>query len=176
MGFPRLLLDDEPMEIVSLNNRLLQFFQWEHTFREMWMDGRQLPSGENLKNLGPAWYGHTVGKWEGDTLVLNTTGLEERAWLDNLGHPKSFDARIEERYRRIDGNTLELQLTLVDPKYYTAPWVSDTKVFKRVASEFMTFSGWYGLYAGITEGACAPMNEIEGYRKGFHDAATGKER
>jgi hypothetical protein len=174
MGFPRLLNDDEPMEFVSLNNRVLQFFQWEHTFRELWIDGREVPSGENLKKLGPAWYGHTAGKWDGDTLVLNTVGLDERAWLDQLGHPKSFQARIEERYRRVDANTLELKLTLYDPKYYTAPWVSDTKIFKRVSEKFMTFSGWYGLYAGITEGACAPVNEVEGYEKGFHAPAAAK--
>ena len=172
MGFPRLLNDDEPMELVTLNNRVLQFFQWEHTFREMWMDGREVPSGQNLEKLGPAWYGHTAGKWEGDTLVLNTVGLDERAWLDNLGYPKSFQARIEERYRRVDSNTLELQLTLFDPKFYSSPWVSDKKVFKRIPEKDMTFSGWYGLYAGITEGACAPLNEVEGYEKGFHEPAS----
>jgi len=172
MGFPRLLNDDEPMEFVTLNNRILQFFQWEHTFRELWFDGRELPSGETLKKLGPAWYGHTAGHWEGDTLVLNTVGLDERAWLDNLGYPKSFDARIEERYTRVDANTIELQLTLTDPKFYSAPWVSDKKVFKLVPNSDMTFFGWYGLYAGITEGACAPINEVEGYKKGFHDPAA----
>jgi hypothetical protein len=162
------------MELVTLKDRTLQFFQWEHTFRELWTDGRPVPAGENLKKLGPAWYGHSAGQWDGDTLVVTTTGLDERAWLDNLGYPKSLEARIEERYRRLDANTLELQLTLYDPKYYTAPWVSDKKTFKRILEKYMTFSGWYGLYAGITEGACAPMNEVEGYRKEFHDPASKK--
>ena len=49
---------------------------WEWTLRELWLDGRQLPSGDNLENLGPAWYGHSVAQWQGDTLVVNTVGLD----------------------------------------------------------------------------------------------------
>ena len=86
MGFPRLLNDDEPMEIIMLPNRILHLFQWEHRTRMLWTDGRKLPSGENLENLGPAWYGHSVANWNGNTLVVNTVGLEERAWLDNDGN------------------------------------------------------------------------------------------
>src|SRR5438445_12222357 len=115
-GFPRLVWEEnEPVEFVMLNDRVLQLFQWERTLRELWLDGRQLPSGENLENLGPAWYGHSVGLWDGDTLVINTTGLDERAWLDNPGNPKSFYARIEERYRRTDADTIELKMTLYAP-------------------------------------------------------------
>jgi hypothetical protein len=169
MGFPRLLNDDEPMELVMLPNRVLQFFQWEHRTRFLWTDGRALPSGENLDNLGPAWYGHSVGTWNGNTLVVNTVGLDDRAWLDNDGNPKSFNARIEETWRRLDSNTLEMQLTLHDPEYYTAPYVGNKKIYKRVPDDRMTYFGWYGLYAGITEGICAPMNEVEGYNKGFRD-------
>jgi hypothetical protein len=75
----------------------------------LWTDGRQLPSGENLENLGPAWYGHSVANWDGDTLVVNTVGLDERAWLDNLGYPKSFHARIEEKWKLLDSATLTEQ-------------------------------------------------------------------
>jgi hypothetical protein len=163
MGFPRLLNDDEPMELITLPNRVLQLFQWEHRTRVLWTDGRVLPSGQNLENLGPAWYGHSVGKWEGNTLVVNTVGLEERAWLDNDGNPKSFHARIEETWRRVDSNTLELQLTLYDPEYYTSPYVGSKKIYKRMPDDRITYFRWYGLYAGITEGICAPMNEVEGY-------------
>lgn len=174
MGFPRLLNDDEPMEFIVLPNRILQLFQWEHRTRVLWTDGRQLPSGQNLENLGPAWYGHSVGRWNGNTLVVNTVGLEERGWLDNEGNPKSFHARIEETWRRVDSSTLELQLTLYDPEYYTAPYVGSKKIYKRVPDDAMTFFGWYGLYAGVTEGICAPMNEVEGYNKGFRDPGLTK--
>jgi len=96
MGFPRLLNDDEPMEFIMTKDKILQVFQSEHRIRYLWTDGRKLPSGQNLENLGPAWYGHSVGKWDGNTLIVNTVGLDERAWLDNLGYPKSFHSRIEE--------------------------------------------------------------------------------
>ena len=122
------------------------------------MDGRALPTGENLDNLGPAWFGHSVGQWEGDTLVVNTVGLDERACLDLFGNPKSFEARVEERYRRVDPETVELTLTLYDPKLYTAPWVSDKKTFKKEARENVTYFGWYGLFSGVGELICAPMN------------------
>jgi len=173
MGFPRLVNDDEPMEFVMQPNRVLQLFQSEHRIRMLWTDGRAVPSGENLENLGPAWYGHSVGKWNGNTLVVNTVGLDDRAWLDNVGNPKSFHARIEEQWRRVDYNTLELQMTLYDPEYYTAPYVGAKKIYKRTPDEAMTYFGWYGLFAGITESICAPMNEVEGYNK-FRDLGQSK--
>jgi hypothetical protein len=159
-GFPRLLIDTTipHVEFIQLEDRLMQVFQRERTIRELWTDGRELPKGEILDNLGPAWYGHSVGVWEGDTLVVNTVGLDDRAWVDIFGYPKSLDARIEERYKLIDANTLELRLTLYDPKYYTSPWVSDTKTFKRESREKLTYFGWYGLFSGLTDVICAPMN------------------
>lgn len=174
MGYPRLMNDDEPMELITLPNRVLQLFQWEHRTRMLWTDGRELPSGQNLENLGPAWYGHSVGRWDGNTLVVNTVGLEERAWLDNAGNPKSFHARIEETWRRVDSNTLEVQMTLYDPEYYTTPYVGSRKVYKRMPADRITYFGWHGLYAGVSEGICAPMNEVEGYNKGFRDPGQAK--
>ena len=171
-GFPRLLLDPEPVEFVQTQGRLLQLFQWERTLRELWMDGRAVPSGEYLDNLGPAWYGHTAGGWQGNTLVMNTVGLDDRAWIDIYGFPKSTDSRIEERYMRTDPDTIELRMTLYDPKLYTAPWVSDVKKFTRIKREDTTFFGWYGLFSGLTEGICAPMNEVDTYNKLFRDPTS----
>src|SRR5262245_21344763 len=147
MGFPRLMNDDEPMELMMLQDRVVQVFQWEHRLRYLWTDGRALPSGENLENLGPAWYGHSVAKWDGYTLVVNTVGMEERAWLDNAGNPKSFHARIEETWKRVDSNTLELQLTLYDPDYYTATYVGSKKTYKRMPKDATAYFGWDGLFA-----------------------------
>ena len=176
MGFPRLVLGGtrqaEPMEFVHTDDRFIQIFQWEHRIRYLWLDGRELPSGENLDNLGPAWYGHSVGEWRGDTLVVNTVGLDERAWMNSRGHPYGLDARFEERYRRVTPNVIELQMTLYDPKYYTTPWVGETKTFRRLPREDSTYFGWYGLFAGVTEGICAPMNEIEGFYGAFGGRTT----
>ena len=169
MGFPRLLNDDEPMEWIITKDKILQVFQWEHRIRYLWTDGRTLPSGQNLENLGPAWYGHSVANWDGDTLLVNTVGLDERAWLDQNALPKSFHARIEERYRRIDNNTIEMQITLYDPEYYTSTYVGAKRTFRRITEENITYFGWNGLFAGVTEGICAPVNEVEGYNKGFRD-------
>lgn len=160
-GFPRILVDtasDWHEMIDTRIGRLLQLWQQERRPREIWLDGRPVPSGENLDNLGPSWYGHSVGRWDGNTLVVTTVGLDDRAWLDVYGYPKSADARVEERYRRVDADTMEVRLTLVDPKYYTAPWVSDAKIFKKEAREKVTFFGWYGLFSGAGELICAPMN------------------
>ena len=172
MGFPRLVLDNEPIEFIMTRDRVIELFQWEWTLRELWLDGRQLPSGDNLENLGPAWYGHSVAQWQGDTLVVNTVGLDERAWLDNQGNPKSFYARIEERYRRVDPDTIEFQLTLDDPKFYTAPWAGVKKTYKRMRVKDVTNSGWKGLYSGNTDAICAPMNEVDDYNKRFRDPAA----
>ena len=172
MGFPRIVMDNEPMEIIMAKDRVVELFQWEWTLRELWLDGRQLPSGDNLESLGPAWYGHSVAHWEGNTLVVNTTGLEERAWLDNNGNPKSLTARIEERYTRTGPDTIEFTLTLDDPKFYTAPWVSAKKAYKRLAIKDVTFSGWKSLYSGNTDAICAPTNEADDYNKRIRDPAA----
>ncbi len=170
-GFPRLLLDPELVEFAHLERRLLQIFNWENRMREVWLDGREVPSGENLDNLGLAWYGHSVGEWQGDTLVVHTVGLDDRAWVDIFGFPKSSEARFEERYRRIDADTIELQITMYDPKYYTEPWVSDTKIFERQPAESYTFFGWSGLFSGIIDGICAPMNEVDDFNSRVRDPA-----
>ena len=97
--------------------------------------------------------------------------LMDRAWLDYWGYPKSSGARIEERYRRVDPDTLEVHVTLYDPAYYTTPWVSDTKVFKREPASNHTFYGWYGLFSGITEEICAPLNEVDDFNRRVRDPA-----
>jgi hypothetical protein len=170
VGYPRIIFDAEPVEFTFTEGRLLQLFQWGRVLREIWLDGRDVPSGENLDNLGPAWYGHSVGEWQGDTLVVTTVGMEDRAWLtERDGMPKSFSARIEERYQRVDADTIEFQMTVYDPEMYTSPWVGNTKRFERMAPERYTYFGWKGLFGGITEALCAPVNEVEGFNEEFRN-------
>ena len=170
IGFPRTLYDSviRTFEIVHLEDRVLQLLQRRRTLRELWLDGRELPAGENLDNIGPSWYGHSVAEWQGDALVVNTVGMEDRAWLDPVGHPKSFGARIEERIRRVDADTLEIRMTLHDPVNYTAPWEARVLTFSREPRERMTYFGWYGLYSGVTDLMCAPLNFIELRREGAY--------
>ena len=123
VGFPRILLFNAyPLEIVQLPDRIIEFFDFFYTHRTIWMDGRELP-----KDPEPTWYGYSVGRWEGDTLIVQSSGYNDRSWLDEDGHPHSSDMRIEERYKRVNYDTIELTLTLTDPKAYARPWVSETK-------------------------------------------------
>ena len=123
VGFPRILLFNAyPLEFVQLPDRIIQFFDFFYTHRTIWTDGRELP-----KDPEPTWYGYSVGKWDGDTLVVESFGFNDRSWLDEDGHPHSSDMRIEERYKRVDHDTIEVTITLTDPKAYTKPWVSETK-------------------------------------------------
>ena len=85
--------------------------------RQIYTDGRSLP-----KDPDPSWMGYSVGKWEGDTLVVETNGLNDQGWLDALGHPRSESMRITERYHRRDFGNMDLEVNFVDPKYYTRPF------------------------------------------------------
>jgi hypothetical protein len=119
-GFPRnLLYETRPFQVVQLPGKVLILYMFEQRWRTIWTDGRQLPA-----NADPRWYGYSVGKWEDDrTFVVQTIGLTEQTWLDNAGNPHSEELKVEERYRRSAYDTLEMTVTLDDPKAYTKPWV-----------------------------------------------------
>jgi hypothetical protein len=85
--------------------------------REIHTDGRPLPEDPN-----PTWMGYSVGRWEGDTLVVDTAGLNDKGWIDAFGHPRSESMHITERYRRRDFGHMDLEITFNDPKYYTRPF------------------------------------------------------
>jgi hypothetical protein len=85
--------------------------------RQIYTDGRTLP-----KDPEPTWAGHSVGTWQGDTLVVETVGIDTRALLDGFGHPRSDAMRITERYRRRDFGHMDLEISFDDPKYYTRPF------------------------------------------------------
>jgi hypothetical protein len=128
LGMPRNLFLEVsiyPMELVETPNRVYQFFEWAHSYRVIWTDGRELP-----KDPDPHWMGYSVGKWDGDTFVVNSLGFDERTWLDHFANPVSDDMKLEERYRRVDRDTLELTMTIDAPKAYTKPWLSEKKVFR----------------------------------------------
>jgi hypothetical protein len=90
-----------------------------HSFRTIFMDGRPHP-----ESLSPSDRGHSVGHWEGDTLVIDTVGLSERVWIDNLGMPTTEQLHTIERFTRTDYSTIKYEITIDDPGAYTAPWKS----------------------------------------------------
>jgi len=114
-------------ELVQTPRRILQFFEYRHDWREIWMDGRSLPGPDEFY---PKWNGYSVGRIEDDTLVVESVGFDDRSWLDKLGYPHSELMHVEERYRRLDAETLELTVTITDQQIYSEPWVSDTKRFE----------------------------------------------
>ena len=129
LGIPRLLVfENNPwdVEFIQAGDRMLQLFDRPYVHRIIWTDGRQPP-----EDLEPRWMGYAVGKWEGDTFVVTSTGFDERTWLDHFGNPHSDEMRLEERYRRVKHDTIEFVITLTDPKTYAKPWISDTKVLTR---------------------------------------------
>jgi hypothetical protein len=124
-GPPKLLNLPNPFEIVQIPDRMLMFFELGHVWRTVWTDGRPLP-----KDPDPTYLGYSVGKWDGDTLVVETVGLNDKLWDDSYGSPRSDATHLIERYRRVNHDTLELQITVDDPKAYTRPWVSPPKLHK----------------------------------------------
>ena len=88
-----------------------------HTFRTVYMDGREHP-----KDLEPSYYGHSVGHWEGDTLVIDSVGFNESFWMDRRGMPHTNQLHTIERFTRTDAETIDYKITVDDPGAYTGPW------------------------------------------------------
>src|SRR6185369_654185 len=125
-GLYRTLIYNRPFEMVQLPGRVVHMFEWAKIWRVIWTDGRPVP--DDIPE-GPYWYGYSVGKWEGDTLVVQTMALDERAWLDEWGTPYSGDAHIEERWKRTGPDRIELTITVRDPALYSKPWTSSPIVY-----------------------------------------------
>lgn len=124
-GFPREnLFEVRTTQIIQTPLQVVVLYIYNKVWRTIWADGRELP-----KDPEPRWYGYSVGKWKDDyTFVVQTNGTDERTWLDNAGRPHSEDLRVEEQFRRVDHDTLELSMTIDDPKVYTRPWVALNKL------------------------------------------------
>jgi hypothetical protein len=87
-----------------------------HTYKIIYIDG------QHPKNLAPSYYGHSIGHWEGDTLVVETTGFNEKFWMDRAGSPHTEKLVYTEKYTRTDKRTMKYDVTVDDPGAYTAPW------------------------------------------------------
>lgn len=122
-GIPRIYVHPDPFEIIQTPGRVIMVFEYEDIVRQIWTDGREHP-----KNVDPSerlWMGDSIGHWEGDTLVVDTTDFNDKTWLDRAGHPHSEDLHVVERIRRIDHDNLQIDLKLEDLKAYTQPITSE---------------------------------------------------
>jgi len=125
-GYPRVMLQifAPLMRFIQTSNEVVEFFEWGHTWRDIWTDGRK-----PIENPEPTFYGYSVGHWDGDTFVVDSNGFTDRTWTDPYGSPHSDQMVLHETFRRVDHDHLELVITLTDPKTYTKPWVSDKMFF-----------------------------------------------
>jgi Family of unknown function (DUF6152) len=128
-GVPYILVVPTPFEFVELPHQVIQLFEYSHFVRRIHLDGRTHPVG--LRDAGThEWLGHSIGRREGATLVVDTVGFNDVTWLDRLGRPHSDALHVVERITPIDGDTLDYRVTIDDPKAYLAPW-SGRLTFKR---------------------------------------------
>ena len=114
-----LLVRDHPWKIVQTSGVILMLYDESLHHRQIFLDGRGFPEDPT-----PSWFGYSIAKWEGDSLVAETMGFNEETWIDDGGHPHSDAMHVIERFRRRTVGTLEIEITIDDPKSYTGPWTA----------------------------------------------------
>jgi hypothetical protein len=125
-GYTRAMQTAYPIEIMQTPKRLAYLFESNNVFHVVPTDGRKLP-----QNPDPSWLGYSVGRYEGDTLVIETTGFNGKTWIDTAEHPSSDQLHVTERLRLIDADHVEYVVIWNDPKTYTKP-VQNTRVWTRM--------------------------------------------
>jgi hypothetical protein len=127
-----------PFKVVQTPGLTVILFEDNNPHRQIYTDGRSHP-----RDPDPMWVGYSVGKWDGDTLAVDTIGFNDRSWLDAFGHPHSEGMRVTERFRRRDFGHMDMQVTIDDPKMYTRPFtfsvahrlLPDTDVIEAICAE-----------------------------------------
>jgi hypothetical protein len=146
MGLMQFHNHGQPRKIVQTPALVMIAYEANYGLRQIFLDGRPLPG----KDAEPWWYGYSVGHWEGDTLVVETTGFKDDGWLDVIGNPMTDAAKWTERFRRPTYGTLEIDVTVDDPKAYTRPWtvrvnqrlVPDTELIEFICNENQQFDAF----------------------------------
>ena len=131
-GVPRIGASPPPWRIVQTSGIVFIVYESHNQWRQVFMDGRELS-----EEFIPAWLGYSTGKWEGDTLVVDTKGFNGKTWLDQLGKPSSDALHVVERFRRKDFGHMGIQITIDDPKAYTKPWTVTEEVHLLMNTELM---------------------------------------
>jgi hypothetical protein len=118
IGLMQLHTHPEPRKIIQTPGLLVILYEANGGVRQIFTDGRPLPRDD----AQPWWYGYSTGKWDGDTLVVETNSFRDDVWLDVEGSPLTASAKMTERFRRVDFGNMEIVVTFDDPKAYTKPW------------------------------------------------------
>jgi hypothetical protein len=121
-GVVKLHTTPQLRKIVQVPGLFISLNEMDATFRQIFTDGRKLPEVDI-----PSFKGYSTGRWEGDTLIVETSGFPDNMWLDRSGSPITDAARITERYRRLNFGRMEIDITVDDPKAYTRPWTITLK-------------------------------------------------
>jgi hypothetical protein len=121
-------------KIIQTPDSLTILDEYMSQYRQLFLDGRVLPKDEE-----PSYKGYSVGRWEGETLVVDTIGFKDDLWLDVVGHPLTDQARTTERIRRVNYGTLEVEITVDDPKAYTKPWTVTIKLLPALHSDLLEY-------------------------------------
>ena len=116
-GVSRNFFTPRPFEILATHDRLVQHFEYYDNWREIWTDGRKMP-----EDFDPEYMGYSIGRWDGDTFVVDSSAYNGKAFLTWQGFPISESMHQTERWQRIDPETLKILFTFDDPKYYSKPW------------------------------------------------------
>lgn len=149
LGYVRSIGTPFPTEIVQRPDRVVFLHEFNNDFHVVFTEGRGHPA-----DWEPNWAGHSIGKWDGDTLVVDTVGFNEKTRLDVAAHPHSTALRVTERFTPVDANHIAYEITIDDPKAYTKPWKN--------ARTFTRHSDWE-----LTEYNCNENNKdvLEGHVK-----------
>jgi len=137
-GVPRSDAVPYPFKIYNIPGVMLILYEAVHSYRQIFTDGRELPKDPN-----PTWMGYSIGHWDGDAMVVETSGFNDHGWLDNDGRPATDALHVTERFRRKDFGHMEIQITIDDSKAYTKPWtvtlpynlLPDTELLEYVCNE-----------------------------------------
>ena len=135
MGWTRQMNTPMPLEIMQEPNRIAILFEAWQTFKVIPTDGRDHP-----KTVDATWMGNSVGHWEGDTLVIDTIGFNEKTRLDTIGHPHSSQLHVVERLTRTDSTHMAYEVTVTDPKVYTEPFTNQRIFTLKPDWELMEYS------------------------------------
>jgi hypothetical protein len=120
-GIPGAMLIVNFKILVTRNVTAILFEEFNY-YRQIHTDGRDFPNATNPGDRTPTWFGYSIGRWEGDTFLVETTGFNDQTWIDGGGLPHTDAMRITERFRRLDFGQMDIEITIDDPKAYTRPW------------------------------------------------------
>jgi hypothetical protein len=150
-GLPVNSLVAEVVKFIQAPKEIVAIYEVDNSYRQIYLDGRPLPKDPN-----PSWLGYSTGHWDGDTLVVETEGFNDRTWLDMSGHSHGEQLHLTERYRRTDYGHMQIEMTFTDPEFYTKPF--SIKIEHQLVPD-----------SDILEAYCAENNKDLQHIQGAHE-------